>query len=299
MDLFLRLTTKDKIFLFEDRTDYRFNKGKIEAYSVGEIAYALTLICGAEEMYLLGLDLALDPETKQTHSKGHLSSESKVEVKNSISDENVSLRGSEFFVKGNFLDKVPTTPLFDISIYKVNEFTLTLRRGFQKVYNLNNGAYFEDTIPLQPKDADLSNFDIKDKTTYTKKIKNFFDQNSSDKMDEEEKKAFIKRKEDAIRKRELVVSFSKQKYPSIEQISSAFTKVAAECILSPRQHESELSQIFIVYLENIGGYIGDFFNTAKIDNPKKSIKQFQKVITLQFLKIIDKYMEIFEVQRSE
>ena len=298
IELFLSITSKENIFLLEERTDYRFNKGKLEAYSVGEIGYALSLKYGAKEIYLLGLDLALDPETKQTHSTGHLSSKGKNEVKDATSSENVSLRGSEFFVKGNFLDKVPTTPLFNISIFKVNDFTHAFKVKNQTIFNLNNGAYFKDTIPKKAEEIDLQTFKEKD-ALYTTKLKAFCDTNSSDKMDKDEKDTFFKREKDAKNKKEIVLSFSKQRYPSIDQFSSAFTNVAAECILAHHKNTGELAQIFVIYLENIGGYIGDFLNTTQIENPKKNIKKFQKIITLQFLKIIDKYMEIFREDEVE
>jgi len=294
MKLFFTITPKERIYVFENRTNYRFNKGKLEGYSVGEVAYALSLKYGSKDIYLLGLDLALDPETKQTHSEGHLSSENKSSVTVATSNENVSLRGSEFFVKGNFLEQVPTTPLFDVSIYKVNDFTNAFKREYQKIYNLSNGAYFQDTIPAKSGKVDLSSFGQKDDVCFTQRLIEFFDKYSSSAMDKEEKEAFFYRQKDAIRKKELVMDFSKKRYPSMDQFSTAFVNIASQCILAPKQNTGELAQIFIVYLENIGGYIGDFLNTSKIDNPKKNIKQFQKIISKQFLKIIDKYMEIFE-----
>ncbi len=292
IDIFLNITSKENIFLFEDRTSYRFNKGRLEGYSVGEIGYALSLIFGAKEIYLLGLDLALDPETKQTHSKGHLSSKDKLNIKEAASSQNVSLRESEFFVKGNFLDKVPTTPLFDVSIYMVNRFTNILKQKDQTIFNLSNGAYFEKTVPKKAEDINLQIIEKKD-IYYKKELRSFCDKNSSDTMDKDEEKAFFEREKYTKNKQKLIEEFSKQRYPSMDQFSSAFTKVAAECILANNKNTGELAQIFIIYLENIGGYIGDFFNTAQIENPKKNIKKFQKIITFQLLKIINKYKEIF------
>ncbi len=293
LGLFLDITSKKNIYMFEDRTFYKFNNGKLEGYSVGEIAYALSLIFGADEIYLLGLDLALDPETKKTHSEGHLSSKSKPKLKSATSSDNVSLRESEFYVKGNFLDRVPTTPLFNISILRVNYFTHNLKQNEQKVYNLSNGAYFENIYPKKIQDVSFKNHKEKD-ATFKKRLVEFYDKNSSIDFKEDELEAFLLREKDAKYKKNLIVEFSKQRYPSIEQISSAFTKMAAECILSHHKNRGELAQIYIVYLENVGGYIGDFFNTTQIENPKKNIKKFQKIITLQLLKIVDKYMEIFK-----
>jgi len=80
----------------------------------------------------------------------------------------------------------------------------------------------------------------------------------------------------------------------MSQFQEAFVKMASEIIISSNANVIELPQILIIYLENIGGYIGDFFNTVEINNPKRNIKHFQKIIALQLLKLVDKYMEIFK-----
>ncbi len=294
MELFLDITDKSKIFVFEDRTRYRFNKGFLEGFSVGEIGYALSLLFGAKEIYLLGLDLALDPETKTTHAKGHLSSEQNgAKLQKATENDAVSLRGSEFFVKGNFMEKVPTLPLFDMSIHMVNEFTKKLKRHYQKVYNLNNGAYFADTVPIHSKDVELSDIDKKTENSLDE-IYHFLLSNSSDVMDGDEKKAFEERKEEAKDKKIKIEQFASQRYPSMDQFQKAFVELAGYLITLQNEKTNEIAQIYIIYLENIGGYIGDFFNTVNLQNPKRNIKKFQKIISTQFLKIIDKYLEFIE-----
>ncbi|NPA73752.1 MAG: motility associated factor glycosyltransferase family protein [Epsilonproteobacteria bacterium] len=293
MELFLEITSKDKIFVFEDRTRYRFNKGHLESVSVGEIGYALSLLFGAKDIYLLGLDLALDPESKSTHAKGHLSSKSKKEIKDAMSNDGVSLRGSEFYVKGNFLDKVPTLPVFDVSIHLVNEFSQKFKKPYQNVYNLNNGAYFEGAVPTKSYDVDLSDFQEKN-SAFISTIYSFLMDNASSEMDEEEKIVFKQRVQEAKDKRFEIVGFASQRYPSMEQFQKAFVRIAENLIYTPNKKAGEISQIYSIYLENIGGYIGDFFNTVDIDNPKRNIKKFQKIISKQFLKIIDKYLEFIE-----
>ena len=294
MSIFSKLVPSENIFVFEDRTRYRFNKGFLESFSVGEIAYALSLIFGTQDLYLLGLDLALDSKTKTTHASGHLSANSQIHLEDAMSSDVVSLRESEFLVKGNFQEHVPTTPLFEMSIHILNSFTKSLKKNYQNVYNLNDGAYFIDTIPTKSQTVDLSTYGQKDRTVLHKHLNHFFALHASCEMDKDEEDALRQRSNEAKNKRDLVLKFAGQRYPSIDQFREAFVEIAGHLILTQDEETGELAQIFRIYLENIGGYIGDFLNTVNIKNPKRSIKHFQKIIATQFLKIIDKYLEILE-----
>ncbi len=292
---FLQIAKKENIYLFEDRTRYRINKGFLESFSVGEIAYVLSLIFDTKSIYLLGLDLALDNKTKQTHAVGHNNVKEdnqqtkKKKIQNIQEQDSVSLSGTELFIKGNLRETVSTTPLFDISRRTLDTFTQIYKNSTQKVYNLNDGAYFVGTIPTHAKDIDLTETTLD--LNYRLDIKKFFDLNSDNILDKEELELFDLRIKDAYQKKELIQIFSKQKSPTMEQFYKNFTYTTSELIKSPKDTIHELSQVYIMYLENIGGYIGDFFNTTNIPNPKRNIKQFQKIIVLQFLKIVDKYID--------
>jgi len=299
MSIFSKLVPSKNIFVFEDRTRYRFNKGFLESFSVGEIAYALSLIFGTQDLDLLGLDLALDSETKRTHASGHLSANSQTHIKDAIKSDVVSLRGSEFLIKGNFQEHVPTTPLFEMSMHILNSFTKSLKKKYQNVYNLSDGAYFIDTIPTKSHTVDLSTYEQKDPATLYKQLNHFFTLNASCEMDEDEKDAFKSRIKETKEKREMILTFASQRYPSMDQFREAFVNLAGKLISMQNAQTSELAGIFIIYLENIGGHIGDLLNTENIKNPKRSIKHFQKIIAVQFLKIINKYLEILEKEVSQ
>jgi len=287
---FLTIAKKENIYLFEDRTRYRFNKGYLEAYSVGETSYALSLIWDAKELYLLGLDLALDPETKQTHADGHASAKSKRNLQELGSDTSVSLRDTELVIKGNFRELISTTPLYDISRITLNRFTQKYKKSHQHIYNLNDGAYFTDTIPTHSETISLKNFKVKN-IDLSQKIGNFFNANASAIPDKEELAGLNFRIQNAYKKRDSILEFAKKKAPTMEQFKNSFTEMATELITHPDNGLHELTQIYVTYLENIGGFIGDFFNTSNIPNPKRNIKQFQKIIAKQLLKIVDKYIE--------
>ncbi len=292
-DTFLQLTKKENIYLLEDRTRYRFNKGFLETYSVGELTYTLTLLWDVHELYLLGLDLALDAQTKQTHASGHNSANGKSKLQKADESDSLSLRESELEIKGNFSQTVPTTPLFDMSRRLIDTFGGKYIQTHQKVYNLNHGAYFIHTTPTHAKDVDLTSSQIITETILHK-IQKFFTQNASAIMDIDEKEALKERVEDTLKKKQRIQEFAQQKMPTMSQFHNYFSTLGEELIASPSQHFNELAQVYIIYLENIGGYIGDFFNTQNIKNPKKHIKKFQKILISQFLKIADKYLESLE-----
>ncbi len=291
IDLFKGISQKNRCYLFEDRTRYRFEMGFLEGFSVGEIAYALTIIWGTKELYLLGLDLAVDKETGKTHAKGHISEQHRFEANETADTQTVSLRGSIFEVKGNFRKTVATTPLFDMSIHRVNYFTKTLKQGNQNIYNLSDGAYFEEVTPIRPEDVNLGKDYERKSDGLLQDLLECFDSYASEKMTPKELEMFNLRIQEAEKKLEAVERFAETRYPSIIQFRAAFTDIASNMITPPENQISELSQILIIYLQNIGGYVGDFLNTKEVDNPKRHIKQLQKIIAGQLKRIIKKYLE--------
>ena len=62
---------RSRVHFIEQGTLYKKGFGRFSAPSVGEYAYGLSLLFGATEVFLLGIDLALDVETLQTHGDFH------------------------------------------------------------------------------------------------------------------------------------------------------------------------------------------------------------------------------------
>jgi len=96
------------------------------------------------------------------------------DLKKAEESDAVSLRGTEFLIKGNFLEEVPTLPVFDMSIYMVNEFTKKFKKDYQNIYNLSNGAYFNNTIPTRSDTVNFSNFSKKEQPSFKNDILSFF-----------------------------------------------------------------------------------------------------------------------------
>ena len=153
-ELFFDTFEKDFIYLLEDRTKYKLNNNYLEVASVGESVYSIALMLTAKEIYMLGLDLALGDDGS-THTNTH-STKIKLDTSSSNKiEEGSGIRKSVIEVKGNFRDTVKTIPLFSMSIGMMNLQTQKYKLKNQNIYNLSDGAYFEDTLALAIDDVDL------------------------------------------------------------------------------------------------------------------------------------------------
>lgn len=140
---------KESIYLVEDRTHYKLNDNYLDVVSVGESVYGIALSLTKGDIYLLGLDLALGDDGA-THARVHGSGKNRVDTTQakSIAVES-DINKSVLEVKGNFRAVVNTIPLFEMSIRHMNRQTQKYKLEGQNIYNLNDGAFFEKTIPLE------------------------------------------------------------------------------------------------------------------------------------------------------
>ncbi|MEA3315260.1 MAG: 6-hydroxymethylpterin diphosphokinase MptE-like protein, partial [Campylobacterota bacterium] len=163
----LRLFNKKNIFFYEIGTHFKNNSQELSAYTIGEITLQLISILGANKIYMLGSDMALDQETGSTHISNHKFNKSYnldkiAKSSNSfIKNENFDLHESTLKVKGNFQEQVITTSRMSKSIemYNIAINKILSQDNSKKIYNLNNGAYFEGAIPTKIENINISQFD--------------------------------------------------------------------------------------------------------------------------------------------
>lgn len=285
MHVFRRYYKQEQIFLFEERTRYKQSFGHLEGFSVGELTYALCLLFDARSLYLLGLDLALDPDTGRTHAGDH-HNDTTLEGKSTLNDKNVlDLFASTMPVKGNFLPTVVTTPLFEMSLHRMEYFTRLYKSESQNVYNLNNGAFFYGTIPTYV--SAVSEYAALDRESVVARLERFFNDISSSKLTPDESKRFDVRKIHAQKTFDIIMDFSESNVSSLQLFFQEYSKMVSRLIQS--SGEIELAQIFAVYLEYISGYVGEFINSKNIDNPKRHTKKLQKIVVAQLLRLHGHY----------
>lgn len=278
--LFDKITTKDNIYLMEDNTGYKCGFGNMEFYSVGEAGYNLSLILGANEIYLLGLDLALDQKTGQTHAQGHGSSNETKDLSSVDEVQEVgSLKESVLYTKANRGGKVKTTPLYEISIYMMNNISKILQS--QRVYNLSDGAYFEGTLPLH---VDEIKFD-KAVDDCAIELKSFFDSISEGQLNENDRQNLHLRKQEVKKKAKAVRKFYQHKTKNSTELIKEFLELINLLVKTPNEDIKELRGIFTAYTLFISSFLSEYFNTKDADFSKESILRIKKILHNQLSKI--------------
>ncbi len=277
---------KEHVYMLEDRTRYKSGKSSLATASVGEFMYGVALSFNPTHTYLLGLDLALS-KTGATHASGHHPEE--ILDTQRKDDTDFSLRESILHVKGNFRDIVQTTPLLNASIPILNRNTANFKGSNQIVYNLNDGAYFENTIPLHPQECQLTQTFNKTKLHFD--IIKLFDTYSSTDFDRDETHALQVRYDFIQDCYKYIADFETSAVSSEDIFLSKYITMINAI---HNGNKDELRELFVVYFLTVVPIIVDFFNTKELKNQKKHIKKLKKIIVTQMMKILDTYNEALQ-----
>lgn len=283
---------RSKIHLIEQGTQYKKGFGQLSAPSVGEYTYALSLLLGAIDIYLLGIDLALDSKTFQTHGGFHTSQRtiSKSDTVSASLDPSSSMQ----FIRGNFTEQVPTLPKFKTSIYQFEIFTDMLKREKHHVYNLSDGAYLEGTQPLKIEDDDWKKLEILDSTETIKEVTNFLQSISSDEFRKEDRDILKYQIKEAKKLEKTIKFFAKKKFANEDAYLSTVSKLAWDLSDMTNKTHADLSHVYYEYFQVIQSYIYDLFNTKELTNSNKHITQINKILIAQLYKISQLYITKME-----
>jgi len=204
----------ENIFFMQNSLKLFANFGHLLGVTIGDIGVEILTKLGSNEIYLLGVDAALDPKTGKTHIGTHKSSR-KISLKSH--NENIDFSSTIVYVKGNQIDKVPTTLEYKEMIESLNETLFELKNQI-KVYNLSNGAYFENSIPCKIQELSLNeNFD-----------KNLFNKTTISVLDEITKKELTSidisnlKKEQKVLKKINTISIDKNFTKKINDLKQKF-----------------------------------------------------------------------------
>jgi len=288
--------SKKQIYIFESLAHYKQNYGTLTAPSIGETTYALSLIFGTKTLYLLGLDLALDPDTKKSHSDKHKFSTILEEENSEKNEDYTSIYHTISYIKGNFLPEVPITPLFRLSVIGFEKISKKLLINNQKIYNLNNGAYLEGSIPKMVEDIDMNSFNNIDKKDIQLSLHNELNKISQNYANEDDIQYLTKQLDEAERLLKFINHFNETVHISNYDIyMKSFYKLSSELIGLNKEDFLDINHIFYSYMQYTSSHIFDLFNTKNLKNTKRHIKKINSIFTNEILKILDRYIKTLNV----
>lgn len=293
---------KNRVFIFEGNSYYIKEFGSLSLGAcVGSTTYALLLALGAREVHLLGLDLALDEKTGATHSDAHAYNSKKDLSKADELEDVFAYKDSVVKVKGNFKDEVFTTALFYSSIVSINNGTLVFKKEKQKVYNFNDGAYFQNTISVKIKDFIVGDLKILDKADMRQELFENLEQNSIDSFSSDDIIEPIKKRSSHVKSVKNILKRyqSQSTYTSVEAYRRDLGNLVRDVLEAKERESVELLMIYYKYFQYILPYIYDMLNTKELKNPKRHIKKIDKLLLVKLLEIAEYYDDVIEAFLEE
>lgn len=280
---------KKRLFFFETGTQYKKLSLKPSAPCVGSLTYQLLLRLNVKNLYLLGLDLAIDSKTGKTHSDAHEYVQTLKIPESSAQKQTMSFRETLFYVDGNFTEKVLTTPNFKISIDAINQATNILKKEHQSVFNLSDGAKFIGTISKNPNDITLeSTKDIR-AHIYGSCLKN-----SSSQLDKNEIENLYNKLSHAKQMQNIITNYGQKEKSDAKEYLEELEKLCLIISSSDNINNYELARVLDTYNQYILTYIFDFFNTVGLENEKEHVKNIDSILVSHIFKIIDFYQNSLE-----
>ncbi|MCT7470434.1 DUF115 domain-containing protein [Aliarcobacter cryaerophilus] len=273
----------NNLYIFEVFNSLLPNNMAFNGFSIGEIAFEIILLLNPKEIYILGLDLALNQKTGASHSEDTFAT-TKLNL-NEVQDRSeFHLRGSLIKVKGNFNKEVFTTPLFYSSI-KFMDDKIKQKHKNTKVYNLSsNGAKFSKIAAKKVNDIDLN---IYNNYLPDLNLVNEFFKNNSYKELNSEAKLFINKEikflEDnfvnklAISKKNMsFIDFLNDTQNLLEELSN--------------NNYNNLYNILYSYCELYFPYLSYYFNNKKLKSENKKVLFIAQIFEKHTNQIIKDYI---------
>lgn len=282
----LKKFNQDNLFLYEVFIPFHNKNLTFDGYSIGEVTLGILLNMNPKEVYLIGLDLALNQKTGDSHSFNSNSKTSKLDLKQKQNREYFEHRQSLIKVKGNFKKNVFTTPLFFASI-KSAESKIILKNKDTKIYNLSiQGAYFFNAKPKKVKDIELDKY--KDNLYSNEVFKNFLIENSTNKLSQISKRRFQKEILFIEKLENILNDIKISEFTTYNKLLKKMY-LFLETIFNKKSFI--IYQVINNYFEIVIPYLSYHFNDKEINkkNEKEEISKIQIIFVIQMKRMLEDY----------
>ena len=284
-DNIVSLVKKERLFLFETGTKYKTDSLKLSSPCVGSMAFQILLILQAKNIYLLGLDLAIDTKTGKTHAGEHQSQKVLTQDFKKSKDDPISYKETLLKREGNLTAFVETTPNFYSSIYTAELFLKSFKKDTQHIYNLSNGVKFSHTQSLAPEK--LSAVKNTPNKVDSAILHEYFMQHSSSKLSKSDMQNYSLRLSHAQGLLSTIETFKVQNNQSVEDVIVSIYTIFSSDIDIDRY---ELSRVLNDYLHYICSYIVDYFNEIGTQRSASSLEELTHILLQELQEIITYYI---------
>jgi hypothetical protein len=267
---------KENIYFYEDSTSYKIDSFRPSSSCVGSIAYQILLYLKVKKIYLLGLDLAVDRQTKNTHSDFH----TYVKTLNDkvIDESNIEYKNHLISVPGNRGDTVLSTPHFKTSIETINYSTSMIKTEFQSVKNFGEGAAFSEV-----EFCDFSLFEGKEISNgVQEELKRVFSNHVSEGLLSKELQSLEKKLEFSQYVRETLQKYRDIRVKSIKEFKCKLLKLVEDI---SSDVNNDLCRIFETYFRYLLPYIFNFLNKKSVTITESDFDAINKMIVQHLLDV--------------
>lgn len=284
---------QDKLFLYEMVKPMHSLNICYKGFSVGEITASILLTLGFKEMYILGIDFAINQETGSSHTGSYKNTEYEDDFEDKLYDENsneFTLKKELIKVKGNLQDEVYTTRLFSLSLDAISSNFSLIKKTNQKVYNLSNhGAYFENTIPTKINNLNFENEDKIEKTKLDSDLGKYLKSISKKTLDKSDYNDLQKELEYLLKVKDEFITLKDSLSESFDDFKVKVDKLVKN-LLYPGTYCSFLPLIFTKYYDIFLQYIYYSLNDQKLKHEKRKIKEVEALFLNETIALLDKYI---------
>jgi len=289
------LFNKEQIYYYQETAEYVQGFNAPDSPCIGSANLMISLIFNAKSVYLLGLDLAVNQETGETHSGAHIeNTKNNMQEKDKVSDTMDHVKNL-FPIKGNFTQTVYTNSVFHSSVKSLDKLLPRVKQENQKIYNLNDGAFINYSIAKQIKDINTEYFQEIDKTNLKADIANALSGSFALELSSSDIVMMKERLENAKETYKLLLDY-KNSVSHSNSDKYLYDLLGLVSLLLKKQSRSSmnLSYIYFNFFKYSLSLIIDFFNTKELKNEKRHIKKLDKMLQDEMFNICGIYKDTLE-----
>lgn len=288
----IKTVRQDNLYITDASLQFKSQKPTFSFSCIGSFAYLYTLSLKTDNVYLLGLDLAVDQETGEDHISEHMSSATVDMDTKTAMPTNVSLTDTLIPIEGNFDKTVYTTPAFQDSISTINTYALNLKTKTHNIYNLNHGAKIAGAQAMRVADIDINSMPTIDKFELYTLLKKHLNQNASKELSKAEQERVFYNEIVLKKVKKLLMKYSKRK-PSLNYATylTELFKFSNDISQCESNRLMKLVTIYEAYFEYVLNIIYSFFNTQDLQDIQEHIVEFDKIIFDGLTKITKQFEE--------